>query len=115
MESLRDQKNSVLSWLKLDLHRYQVPPSQPSPSLTMIVRITLTDYTRGYNYSFGALGGEVVFTNANISISEDGFDEVCVGLSNEDGNSLLLANDLVISFVVENGANTSMPQSFCFN
>ena len=61
-----------------------------------------------------ALGGEVVFTSTLISISEDSIAVVCVGLSNADGNSVLLANDLTVSFEVENGPNTSMNNWFMY-
>ena len=53
--------------------------------------------------SFTVLGGEVILTTSPmISISEGSQGEVCVELSTEDGNSQLLANDLTISFVVQN-------------
>ena len=84
-----------------------------------ITTITITDDNREYIHTVNvalssafmvlcALGGEVVFTSTLISISEDSTAVVCVDLSNADGNSVLLANDLTVSFEVENGPNTSM-------
>ena len=92
-----------------------------------ITTITITDGDREYiilhtvNVALSsafmilcALGGEVVFTSTLISISEDSIDIVCVGLSSADGNSVILANDLTVSFEVENGPNTSMNNWFMY-
>lgn len=52
----------------------------------------------------------ILTTSPMISISEGSQGVVCVELSTEDGNSQLLANDLTISFVVQENADAGVAQ-----